>query len=54
MPLPMACFRGLEAFYRQCVCIYMYETRLPGQASAEETGSLQWEGGVGDRHSFLC
>ncbi len=31
----------------------MYETRLPVQASAEETGSLQWEGGVGDRHSFF-
>ena len=27
----------------------MYETRLPVQASAEETGSLQWEGGVGDQ-----
>ncbi len=32
----------------------MYETRLPVQASAEETGSLQWEGGVGDRHSFFA
>ncbi|GEM_PF-6877490 len=31
----------------------MYVTRLPVQASAEETGSLQWEGGVGDRHSFF-